>query len=367
MSEMDNTPESAPDVPQTPPPAVPAQPQQHVWIAPPQQKPGLIRRIFRKVFWGIFIMSILLNLYLVALIAAMAGSDMTSTVISDGKFDQVVAVYEVSGVIDDESVWEFGQFFRKVRDDGAIKAVVVRVNSPGGGVSASDQIHRMVKSISSDFDKPVVISMGGVAASGGYYISAPADAIYAEPTTRTASIGVITLMPIVKGFLEKHGVEFITIRSTQAQRWKVALSPFEVPDTEILNNHQAALDKMHERFVKIVREGRGVKLRTEEVVVTVKDFDGNEVKRTQIDPLNGRVLMADRAKEVGLVDEIGYLSDAIGEAAKLANLSRPKVIAFAKRPQFLERMGFATPAPAVDIKVVEKYLKPQMLMLWDGR
>lgn len=338
------------------------------WNQAPPKRSGPLRKTVTYVGILLFIISILLNVYLMLALGAFVGQALVEEVLTEGQDDQIVAVYCVAGMINGESAAKFQKFYNRVYKDKNIKAVVLRVDSPGGGVSASDQIYTMLKSIREECGKPVVVSMGGVAASGGYYISAPANEIYAESTTMTGSIGVIMPLPIIKGFLDKHGVEVKMIRATQCQRWKAAVNYFENPDSEELRERQSMLDKVHGRFMKIVRDGRGEKLKTTDVAIKVKDFDGKEVVRFQTEPLNGRVYMADKAVEFGLVDKIGYLPDAITAAAALAKLNKPKVVSYSKPKTFKERLGFSdTPAVIVNPEIVEKFLTPRIMLLWTGQ
>ena len=225
----------------------------------------------------------------------------------------------------------------------------------------------MIKSIREEMKKPVVVSMGGVAASGGYYVSACADVIYAEPTTITGSIGVIMAWPVVKDFLGKHGVDMMVIRSRQSQRWKAAINPFEKPDAELFRERQQILDSVHTTFAGIVRAGRGSKLVTKQVEMTVKDFDGKDVTLAQTEPLNGRIFTADEAQKLGLVDEIGYMEAAWDMAAKLAKLDAPRVVRYAQPRSLRERMGFSDITSGIDVQQVRELLSPRPMLLWMGQ
>lgn len=173
-------------------PAAPPMPQPW-WMQPPPQKKCFGRRLLSWLGVVLFFGSILLNLVLLAAVSMSQSGGLQSVTVSEGASNQIVAVYTVEGTIGEETAAEFRRFHRQVQTDADIKAVVLRVNSPGGTVAASDEIYQMVKEIQDTIKKPVVVSMGGVAASGGYYISAPARTIVAEPTTITGSIGVIAV------------------------------------------------------------------------------------------------------------------------------------------------------------------------------
>jgi protease-4 len=276
-----------------------------------------------------FFLSIVLNFALLAAAGAKAQDAFQQTTIHEGDDKNAVAVYDVSGVIFDQAAANFAKFAKEVKADKNIKAIVLRVDSPGGGVNASDEIHKMVQDLRAA-GKKVVVSMGGVAASGGYYISAPADEIYAEPTTITGSVGVIMEWFVLKGTLDKIGVESIVMKSTDAQGWKDEISPFGQPDARQREHLQSVLDQMQARFEKIVRDGRGDRLKTKETQYTTTapapDGTTHERQVKETEPLNGKIYLADDAKERGLIDQIGYQSDAIDAAAKLANISNPAVI-----------------------------------------
>ncbi len=363
MTEQD-TPAAAPQ------PVAPAPTPPPPWQSPAAPKKSGVKKILTYVAVLFFILSVLMNVYLSMIIGAMSGGPMSESILSKGAEDQVIATYSINGTITGFTASEFARFYRVVRDTPAIKAVVVRVDSPGGTVAGSDEIYAMIRRIREGLQKPVVISMGSAAASGGYYVSAPANMIYAEPTTMTASIGVIMPLPVVDGFLKEHGVNMVMIRSKQSQRYKAAVNYFEKPDPEILLLRQGLLDEMHQRFIDIVKQGRGSKLKTKPLTVTVKDFDGKDVAREQIYPFNGQVMMADEAKAVGLVDEIGYVSDAIETAARLAKIDKPTVIEYTRPRGLLDRLLYG-PTPNVpagfDMKILDQYLNSTPMMIWQGQ
>jgi protease-4 len=341
--------------------AAPPMPQPW-WMQPPPQKKCPGRRFLKGLGILLFFASVMLNVSLLAAVALSKGAGLQSVTVSEGASDQIVAVYTVEGTIGEETAAEFRLLHRQVQTDANIKAVVLRVNSPGGTVAASDEIYHMVKEIQDTLKKPVVVSMGGVAASGGYYISAPAQMIVAEPTTITGSIGVIAVWPVLKDFFDSHGVKVMTIRSRQAVGNKATENYWEIPSERTRKDVEDMLTTMHERFAKVVKEGRP-KLVTSKVTVSVKDGgEMTDVEETK--PLNGTVYLADEAMKLGLVDQIGYLSDAVKEAAKMAKLSSPKEVHYAKSVSFREMMGVSQSAPLVDPKTLDKLMTPQIMMLW---
>ena len=336
--------------------------------APPRK--SRLRKTLTYVGVLVLVLSLIINAYLVVILAALSESTMSESLLQDGAEDQVVAVYEIEGLIDGDTASDFSRFFRILRDRDDIKAVVVRVDSPGGYPAASDQISMLMRRIGQERNLPVVVSMGGVAASGGYYVSAPARIIFAEPTTITASIGVIMQFPVVHDWLEKHGLKVVTIRSSQSERFKAAINYFENPDPVILRERQKLLDTVHRKFVQVVRDGRGKKVKTEAISVKVKDLDGKEVTHEQTYPFNGQVLTASAAVDAGLVDRIGYLDDAVQAAAKEAKLDDPRVVRLFKTKGLLGRIlssaKIETPT-GIEERLVRRYLSPRPMVIWEGQ
>jgi len=195
------------------------------------------------------------------------------------------------------------KLLKKYEKDDDIKAIVLRVDSPGGAVAPSQEIYDAVKRIKAR--KKVVVSMGGMAASGGYYISAPADRIFAEPGTLTGSIGVIFLHFNVRGLLEWAKIEETTLKSG---KYKDTLSPFRPIQETDREEIQSISDDVYSQFVQAVAQGRGMpEARVREIA-------------------EGRIYTGKRAKELKLVDELGGFDDAVAAAWGLAGQSgEPKV------------------------------------------
>lgn len=215
---------------------------------------------------------------------------------------QGVGLVEVKGMIADsrEPVRQLRYFLKK----DSVKAVVLRIDSPGGVVGPSQEIYQEVKRLAAK--KQVVVSMGSLAASGGYYIAAPATVIYANPGTITASIGVLIKFSNIEGLLDKIGIKSSTIKTGT---YKDAGAPDRPLSPEDRAMFQAVIDSTHEQFVRAVAEGRKLPI--------------DEVRRIA----DGRVLSGEQAKEVKLVDRLGNLQDAIEEAGRLAGISgEPDVI-----------------------------------------
>ncbi len=191
------------------------------------------------------------------------------------------------------------KLIQELKDDDNVKAVVLRVNSPGGSAMASDHIWQALMDLKAS-GKPLVVSMGSVAASGGYYIAAPADHIIAEPSTITGSIGVVSAIPQFQELLkQKIGIHFDSVKTGP---FATGINPaFDMSEGEkaLL---RARTQKMYETFLSRVSTGRGM---------PVADVDS---------VAQGRVWVGTTAKEIGLVDQLGNLDDAIAKAAELANI-----------------------------------------------
>ena len=257
-----------------------------------------------------------------------------------------VAIVEVTGIIFDDSVEFAIKQLRQAREDDQVKAVVLRVDSPGGTVTGSDRIWREVALLKRT-GKPLVVSMGGLAASGGYYVSAPADVILAEPTTTTGSIGVVLELPNASELVEKIGVEFHTIT---AGEWKAAGSPFEPLSDRDRARFQEMVDETYGRFLRVVAQGRKFTLEKARAVA------------------DGKIYTAEEAVANGLVDRLGYQEDAIKEAETRAKLTSPRVVRYHKPLSFPgDLLGITAEAPAPGFRIDEETLlrlrTPRMLMI----
>ncbi len=331
--------ESMPPTPPTSPTVLPHPPAIYVQAPAPAKSSG-VKIFFRVLFWVLLGLSVVMNVSLICVVGmgVMGGqigdqAAMAQTVLSDGSASETVAVYRVRGVIDQDAVAGFRRFFDSVVSDDDVRAVVLRVSSPGGGVASSNEIHQMVKGLQAA-GKTVVVSMGSVAASGGYMISCSADHIVAEPGTITGSIGVIMTWMVLDGTFDKLGIQPVVIKSTDADYWKDDVSLMHLPDERQVAYLRDILDKMQQQFADSVRQGRGAKLVAPtgaparplaEGEVAVVDPEANA-------PLNGKVYIADDALEVGLIDQIGYRQDAFDRAASLAGLSNPKTVLYSHKP-----------------------------------
>ncbi len=208
-----------------------------------------------------------------------------------------IALIRIEGVILDSR--EIVRELRRYQRDPDIKAILVRIDSPGGAVAPSQEIYDELKKIQASGEKKVVSSMGSVAASGGYYIASASDIIFANPGTLTGSIGVIMELTNVEGLLQKIGVENVTIKSGKN---KDVGSPFRKIKKEERALLQHVLDDVHNQFIEAVAEGRSLEI---EQVRLLAD---------------GRIFTGRQAREAGLVDQLGSLEVAIAKAAELVGI-----------------------------------------------
>jgi protease-4 len=213
-----------------------------------------------------------------------------------------VAVVHVTGMIVDASstIEELKDYSK----DASVKAIVLRINSPGGAVAPSQEIYKEILKVKKK--KKVIASMGAVAASGGYYIAAPADRIVANAGTLTGSIGVIMELPNVSGLMEKIGIQTQVIKSGRHKDLASVFKSLTPQEREIL---QEVLDDVHYQFIEAVSTARGMKF--------------EEIKKLA----DGRIFTGKKALELGLVDELGNMEDAIMIAGKLSGIEgEPDVV-----------------------------------------
>ncbi|MGY4536799.1 protease-4 [Mucilaginibacter sp. UYNi724] len=252
-------------------------------------------------------------------------SDVASTTDPDAiSSKNRIAVIYASGEIaggdgDDNSIGSetISKELRKVRNDDKVKAVVLRVNSPGGSSLASDVIWREV--MLTKKVKPIIISMGDVAASGGYYIACAADSIIAEPNTITGSIGIFAILPnMQKLFTDKLGLNFDGVKTGKYADLGDVSRPLTPEERAILQN---SVNHGYDDFTKAVAKGRG---KTQEYINSIGQ---------------GRVWTGTQALKIGLVDRLGNINDAIQSAAKKANLKDYKLVSYPEQKSTLDRFG----------------------------
>lgn len=254
------------------------------------------------------------------------------------KSGNVIAVYYAYGEIDGSSSASTDEGInsekvikdlRKLKDDENVKAVVLRVNSPGGSAYGSEQIWYAINQLKKE--KPVIVSMGDYAASGGYYIACNADTIVAEPTTLTGSIGIFGMMPNAKGLTEKLGVNFDVVKTNPYADFGNLTRPMNDGEKGLM---QMYVNKGYELFL-------------------TRCSDGRDISMEELDKIaQGRVWTGSTAKELGLVDELGGLDKALEIAIAKAGVDAYTVMNYPKKEGFLESLMNTNPG---------NYIKARML------
>jgi len=252
--------------------------------------------------------------------AFSTGSEFSEEVIDEGSEFSKILVLNVNGVIQDtgEDVTSFFStagyqhqtfldMIEAAGEDNTIKGVILRVNSPGGGVVESAEIHKKLLELKETSKKPLYVSMGTQAASGGYYISTAGDKIFAAPDTLTGSLGVIMQSINYGGLAEKYGVKFETIKSGP---YKDIFSPTREMTEDERNILQSMVDNAYAGFVDVITEGRPL---SEDQVRKVAD---------------GRVYDGRQAKEINLIDELGYFDDTVEAMKKDLKIEDAQVIQY---------------------------------------
>lgn len=320
-----------------------------------------------------FFASVALNLFLIiALLVGKAGSERTYTydekfVAGDIRASEKILLIPVEGVImSDGGVSSlFGSksdlvksvldALKRAKNDIEIKVIILKVNSPGGGITDCDRIHRAILRFKEARPEvPIVVSMGNVAASGGYYISAPADKILALPTTITGSIGVIAHYINVEGLFQKIGLKENVLKAGKRKDIGSSTRPM-TPDER--RDLQKIIDRMHKRFIDIVEKGR-------------VNLNLDQVKKLA----DGMIYAGEEALANGLVDQLGDFEDAIQVAKDLAHITRAKVIQYKKRMGFFELLVSAhqrySPAQVDLVTTLKQMLleenTPRILYMWQA-
>lgn len=263
--------------------------------------------------WIIVGGAVLLFIGCVGLFALMTLMDGDDGFAAGGK--DRIAVIPIEGVIDDGMSKIVNRQLKQYSDDSRVKAIILRIDSPGGGVSASQEIYREVKRIKSEKKKMVVVSMASVAASGGYYIACPADRIFANPGTVTGSIGVIAEWVNYKELADWAKIKPVVFKSGE---FKDTGSPTRDLTEREKEYFQGMINELYGQFVGAVLEYR-----------QGKGGQGSEVSEERLlkELATGKVYTGESAVKNGLIDEIGNYEDALKATAKLVNIKgEPQVV-----------------------------------------
>ena len=267
----------------------------------------------KRVF---IILGIIVGLFFLVLILRSIGSGIS--------IGQKVAVVDITGIItkSDKTI----KLIHSYRDDASIKAIVIRIDSPGGSVAPVQEIYSELEKI----DKPIVASMGGTAASGGYYVACAADTIMANPGTLTGSIGVIMQFTRLKGLYDKIGLEHQVIKSGDFKDTGSRFRELTEKEQAVL---QATVDNVYNQFVDTIFEARKSLLSRPEI----------------LELADGRIFSGQQALDSKLLDRLGNLPEAIEHAAELADIDgKPKIVRKEKKESLLEQLLGVTQTPALD-------------------
>jgi protease-4 len=346
-----------------------------IFMAPPPNNGGggrsFARGIFMTLATTIFGLSLAANVYLLlfsGLMAGAGGASARQAVLEEGDATQKIAVIPVNGIIMAEQAQQFDRFLSMAERDRNVKAVVIEVDSPGGSVTASDEIHHRItqfklRATNANRNVPVVISMQSLAASGGYYIACAADHVVAQPTTMTGNIGVLFPRYNVSKLADEWGVEETTLESTGAP-FKNAGSMFQPEDPAELAYFQDIIDQAFGQFKDVVVKGRASKL-----------------KKPITEIANGKIYTARDALALGLIDQVGYASDAYDHAAKAAGLSKRQIVRYQNPPSLFDvlasgesnapglqgKVGPGGVTVQLDWRTVQELTTPRLLYLWRGQ
>ena len=336
------------------------------YYPPPRQGGGFARAVFNTLAVSVLGFSLSLNVYLLIASGLFGGGGhgVTKTTVRAGDAKNVVAVVPIVGAINANTVEDVNKTLGEVESDANVKAVVLEVNSPGGEVTASDQIYARIKRFRKEKGLPVVVSMGALATSGGYYVACAADQIVAQRTTWTGNIGVLFPRYNVAELAARYGVKDSTLKSTGAT-FKDAGSPLKEETPEERAYWQHLLDTAFDEFKGVVAAGRNL---SPDVVDRIA---------------NGQVYNGPDALKLKLVDAIGYEDDAIDLAATKAGLaaSGPQAVRYDRTHGFLESIGGGSGqfhGGAVDLNVggatvsvdrafLSDLMNPRAMYLWQGR
>jgi protease-4 len=279
-----------------------------------RNNPGALRVIAATV--GIYLAVMLV---LLATLWSLRGTE------GGPAFGPQVAIVELEGVILD--VDDLVRELKRARENPMVRAVVIRINSPGGVVGPTQELHQAIQRLR-QAGKPVVASLGAIAASGGYYVAVAADEIVANPGTLTGSIGVIMQMANVEGLLKKVGVDYIVVKAGLYKDVGNFARQMTPEERRVLQN---LLDDVHSQFIRAVAEGR--------------KLDEVEVRKFA----DGRIFSGSQAKRLHMVDALGSLEDAVNRAASLAGLPvPPHVVPPRRKFSFYDlfRSQLGLPAPS---------------------
>lgn len=359
--EENGMPPVPPPVPPSPEPAAPPRLPTHTPVR--QQKPGTVWKVLTFVLLALLLMSVLYNLggFFVrfnsgptAMGGRTAGPKLQEVLTEDSDAHHKIAVIKIEGII--TSSPQDGQYtmvelikaqLAQAAEDDKVKAVILKVDSPGGEVLASDEIYRLITDFQDKHEKPVVASMGNLAASGGYYVSAPCRWIVANELTITGSIGVILQTWNYRGLMDKVGVAPQIYKSGRFKDMLSGARPLSEISPEEVAMVQALIDETYSKFKEVVASGR------EQAFEASRNSKNKNrtLSKDWTQFADGRVLSGSEAFRLGFVDELGNFEDAVKRAENLANIANANLIEYQQLYNFsdLFRLFGNTESPSIKV------------------
>jgi protease-4 len=342
--------------PHTPPPYSPPP-----YAPPPYTPPPRPRVSGWRILWGFFfVLSVLANigffLLLLGIVAVFATRQTRlyeEAVVREGPADAKIVMINIEGLMYDELAENVYRQLQSARNDRSVKGVIVHVNSPGGTISASDQVYQEIRKYRRDKGKPVIAFMQSTAASGGYYASVACDEIIAEPTAITGSIGVLMGHFVFGELLEnKLGILPVFLTMGEKKDWPSSFRP--PSDQELQYLRDRLLKPAYDRFVEVVQEGRA------------KVLSADQVKALA----DGSIYVAPQAMDVGLIDKVGYLDDAIDLVKSRAGIQQAQVVEYRRSFSWSSLLGVRKSNTGVfklDRTTLYQLSTPEVLYLWGAK
>ncbi len=327
--------------------------------APPKR-----RRVWAVLATILLVLSAIANVVLVVTVIALVGAVSASfsggvteevlqeRVLQAGPASQKIAVIYVDGVLDEGLADDLHAQIERAADDDRVKAVILRINSPGGGLTASDMIYHDVCALLGDREKPIIAAMDSVGASGGYYVACAADHIIAQPTTVTGSIGVIAQLFFLQGLMQdKLGITPVTLKMGEQKDWPNMFGAADLTEEQRQYLMDSLLVPGYERFVDIVADARGL--------------ERQDVLRLA----TGRIFTGEEALRVGLVDEVGYFESAVEAALDAAGIKEARLVEYVEPLSLGSLLGLSARVKAhLDLgpEKLAALASPKVMCLWTG-
>ena len=317
---------------------------------PPKRKGSFIGGVLRYIFMMVFLLSILMNFYLLMLVGV--GKIMESEY-RTGSGTEKIALIDLKGLITLQTAYDFREMLEKAADDDTVKGVVIVVNCPGGYVAPSNMMNKYVRDFKEQTGKKIYSATEMLNASGAYWTTAGTDKIFAQENAMVGSIGVIYQSFVVQKLMEEKLGVMPIVRKSSKSPFKDTGSMFRMPTETDETEIKKKLDKVHERFVAVVSEGREV-LTAEEVwpLATGEVFDGQE------------------ALEKKLIDEVGFLDDAISDMIDVLDLTNPRVVRYVQPPSLRDMLSAKAQASENPLDIEKQLAKlagmPKIQALYMG-